>query len=66
MIENEIFSVLTQAQANGAIDTFSITSPRVLAIPEMQRAARVMGDFKFTARLQGSVSIVKIQGVLTV
>lgn len=66
MIENEIFSVLTQAQANGAIDTFSITAPRVLAIPEMQRAARIMGDFKFTARLQGAVSVVRINGVLTV
>lgn len=66
MIENEIFSVLTQAQANGAIDTFTITAPRALAIPEIERAARIMGDFRFTARLQGAVSIVRINGTLTV
>lgn len=66
MIENEIFSVLTQAQANGAVDTFTITVPRALSIPEMQRAARIAGDFRFTARLQGAVSVVKIVGTLTV
>lgn len=66
MIENEIFSVLTQAQANGAIDTFTITVPRALSVPEMQRAARIAGDFRFTARLQGAVSVVKIVGTLTV
>lgn len=64
MIENEIRSVLTQAQANGGIDTFTVTSPRVLSIPEIQRAAREMGVFKFVARLQGAVSIVRIEGVV--
>ncbi|MCK9530496.1 MAG: DUF3383 domain-containing protein [Gammaproteobacteria bacterium] len=64
MIENEIRSVLTQAQGNNAIDTYTVTSPRVLAIPEMQRAQRVMGDFKFVARLAGAVSIVRIEGIV--
>lgn len=66
MIENEIRSVLTQAQANGAVDTYTVTTPRVLSIPEIQRASRVMGDFQFSARLQGAVSVVVIKGVLTV
>lgn len=65
MIENEIRSVLTQGQANGGVDTFTVTSPRILAIPEMQRAARILGDFQFTARLAGAVSVVVIRGVVT-
>lgn len=62
IIENEIRSVLSQAQANNAIDTFSVTTPRALSVPEMQRAQRIAGDFKFEARLAGAVSIVRIQG----
>lgn len=65
IIENEIRSVLTQGQANGGIDTYDVTSPRVLAIPEMQRAARILGDFKFKARLAGAVSVVIIRGVVS-
>lgn len=64
MVENEIRSVLTQAQTNGGIDTYTVTSPQVLAIPEIQRAARDMGVFKFVARLQGAISIVRIEGVV--
>lgn len=65
IIENEIRSVLTQGQENGGIDKFEVISPRVLAIPEMQRAQRILGDFKFNARLQGAVSIVTIRGVVS-
>lgn len=65
MIENEIRSVLSQGQTNGLVDTYTVQAPVVLAIPEMQRAARIMGDFKFTARLQGAVSIVRIVGTVT-
>jgi len=64
IIENEIRSVLSQAQANGGIDQYTVVSPRVLSIPEMQRAARVMGDFTFDARLAGAVSVVVIRGVV--
>lgn len=64
MIENEIRSVLTQATLNGGIDGFTVTAPRVLSIPEMQRNARVMGDFTFDARLAGAVSVVVIRGVV--
>lgn len=64
IIENEIRSVLAQARANGGIDQYTVTSPRVLSIPEMQRAARVMGDFTFDARLAGAVSVVVIRGVV--
>jgi hypothetical protein len=66
IIENEIRSVLTQAQQNGGIDTYSVTTPRILDIPEIQRAARNLGDFQFTARLAGAVSTVTIRGTLTV
>lgn len=65
IIENEIRSVLTQGQENGGIDQYTVTSPRVLAIPEMQRAQRILGDFKFNARLAGAVSIVTIRGVVS-
>lgn len=64
IIENEIRSVLSQAQSNGGIDQFTVRSPRVLSIPEMQRNARVMGDFTFDARLAGAVSVVIIRGVV--
>lgn len=64
IIENEIRSVLAQANANGGIDQYTVTSPRVLSIPEMQRAARIMGDFTFDARLAGAVSVVVIRGVV--
>ena len=65
MIENEIRSVLSQAQANGGVDTYTVNAPRVLSIPEMQRAARTAGDFTFEARLQGAVSTVIIRGVVS-
>ena len=57
-------SVFAQGQANGAIDTYTLQSPNVYDIPEMIRVTRVLGDFKFTARLQGSVSKVIIRGNL--
>ena len=65
MIENEIRSVLSQAQANGGVDTYTVNAPRVLSIPEMQRAARNAGDFTFEARLQGAVSTVVVRGVVS-
>lgn len=64
MIEAEMRSVFGQAQANGAIDTYTLQSPNVYDIPEMVRVTRVLGDFKFTARLAGAVSKVLIKGVL--
>lgn len=64
MIESEIRSVLSQAQANGGIDTYVVRSPEVLEIPEMQRAARHAGVFEFVGRLQGAVSTVEIRGTV--
>lgn len=66
MIEAEMHQVLTIAQANGAVDIYTIQVPNVYDIPEMIRATRELGDFKFEARLQGAVSTVTIRGVLTV
>lgn len=66
VIENEMRSVLQQAQANGAIDTFSVTSPDPLAIPQNQRAQGIAGTFTFEARLAGEVKTIIIRGTLTV
>src|SRR5690606_35465837 len=44
IVENEIRSVLSQAEANGLIDRgWSCTTPDVLDIPENMRAARTAG-----------------------
>lgn len=68
IIEAEIRSVLSQGVANGGIadsPAYTVTSPDVLAIPEVQRAQRVLGDFKFQARLASAVNRVVIRGVVT-
>lgn len=68
IIESEIRSVLSQGETNGLIadsPKYTVTSPNVLAIPEDQRARRVMGDFKFSARLAGAVHKAVIRGVVS-
>lgn len=67
IVENEIRSVLQQAQQNGLIDVgWTVTVPDVLAIPEVMRAARTAGVFQFNCRLQGSIRAVQIVGYLSV
>jgi hypothetical protein len=67
IVENEIRSVLSQAQANGAIDRgWSVTVPDVLSIPENMRALRTAGVFQFNCRLAGSIRSVNVQGYLAV
>lgn len=67
MIENEIRAVLSQAEANGAIDRgWTVSSPDVLSIPENLRAQRIAGAFVFRARLAGSIRRVQINGFLSV
>lgn len=67
VVENEIRSVLSQAEANGAIDRgWSVTVPDVLEIPENLRALRTAGVFQFRARLAGSIRKVLINGFLAV
>lgn len=67
IVENEIRSVLQQAQQNGLIDAgWSVTVPDVLAIPEVMRAARTAGVFQFNCRLQGSIRAIQIVGYLAV
>lgn len=68
IIEAEIRSVLSQGVANGLIadaPSYTVQSPDVLAIPEVQRAQRVLGDFRFTARLAGAVHSVIVRGVVS-
>lgn len=67
IIENEIRSVLSQAEANGAIDRgWSVTIPDVLEIPANLRALRTAGVFQFRVRLAGSIRKVIINGYLAV
>lgn len=67
MIENEIRAVLSQAEANGAIDRgWSVSTPDVLSISENLRAQRIAGAFVFNARLAGSIRRVQINGFLSV
>ena len=65
IIESDIRTVLSQGVSNGGIadDTpYTVQAPDVLAIPEVQRAQRIMGDFIIRFRLAGSVRKVIIRG----
>lgn len=65
-IENEIRSVLSQAETNGGIDRgWTVSTPDVLSISPTLRAQRIAGTFVFRARLQGSVRKVIINGFLS-
>lgn len=67
IIEAEIRSVLSQGVANNFIadaPAYTVRSPDVLAIPEVQRGQRVMGDFTFSFRLAGAVHKVIVRGVV--
>lgn len=67
IIEAEIRSVLSQGVGNGFIaeaPAYTVRSPDVLAIPEMQRGERIMGDFSFVFRLAGAVHKVIVRGVV--
>lgn len=58
LIEAEIRNVNALGIANGGIadsPSPTVISPNVLAIPESQRASRVMGDFLVDFRLSGGV-----------
>lgn len=66
-IENEIRSVLSQAEANQLIDRgWTVTTPDIADIPQNLRAQRTAGVFQFRARLAGSVRKVIINGSLFV
>lgn len=67
IIENEIRAVLSQAEANGAIDRgWTVATPDILSIPANLRAQRVAGVFVFRARLAGSIRRIEINGFLSV
>lgn len=67
IIENEIRSVLSQAEANGAIDRgWTVSTPDVLSIPANMRAQRAAGVFVFRCRLAASIRKVEINGFLSV
>ena len=67
IIEAEIRSVLSQGVTNGGIapaPAYTVTSPDVFSIPEVQRAQRILGDFTFRAQLASAVNKVIIRGVV--
>lgn len=67
IVENEIRTVLAQAEANGAIDRgWSVTTPDVLSIPANLRAQRTAAVFVFRCRLAASIRRVEIEGFLSV
>lgn len=68
IIEAEIRSVLSQGVANGLVaptPAYTVQSPDVLAIPEVQRANRLMSEFKFQFRLAGAVHKVIVRGTVS-
>lgn len=67
IVENEIRSVLAQAESNGLIDRgWSVQTPDVLSIPANLRAARAAGVFVIRARLQGAIHSVDLEVYLSV
>lgn len=67
IIENEIRSVLSQAESNGLIDRgWTVNTPDVSSISPTLRAQRIAGVFVFRARLAGSIRKVQINGFLSV
>lgn len=67
VIENEINSVLSQAEANGLIDRgWSVFTPDISDVPQVLRAQRTAGVFQFRCRLAGSVRRVLINGFLSI
>jgi len=67
VIENEIRSVLAQAEANTLIDSgWSVATPPVASIPENLRAQRAAGVFVVRARLAGAIRFADIEVYLSV
>ena len=67
IIENEIRSVLAQAQANTLIDAgWTVATPPVMSIPETMRAQRAAGVFVIRARLAGAVRFTDVEIYLSV
>lgn len=67
IVENEIRSVLSQAESNNGIDRgWSVTTPPVSSIPATLRAQRAAGVFVIRARLAGAVRSVDIEIYLSV
>lgn len=67
IVENEIRSVMAQAQANNLIDRgWTVSTPPVSSIPENLRAQRAAGVFVIRARLAGAVRFVDLEVYLSV
>ena len=68
IIEAEIHSVLSQGVTNGLVapdPAYTVRSPDVLSIPEVQRGQRLMSPFNFAFRLAGAVHKVQVYGTVS-
>lgn len=71
MIENAIRQTLKQGDdltGTGLLDhnSFSVTVPPVLSVPQSDRANRILPDIKFSARLAGAFHFIQINGTVSV
>lgn len=69
LIENRVRGALKAGENRGviAIDPpFTVTVPRAVETPIVDRANRILNDVKFEARLAGAIHFVNIEGVVTV
>ena len=76
LIDNQMVASLTQGQKNGGIDEdaydeagtllpgFTTSVPKASAVSDADKAARLLNNCKFTARLAGAIHAVEIQGNL--
>lgn len=76
LIDNQMVASLTQGQKNGGIDDdaydedgallpgFTTSVPRASAVSDADKAARLLSNCKFTARLAGAIHAVEIKGNL--
>lgn len=76
LIENQMLASLKQGQANGgiaeteydedgnAIPGFTTSVPKATSVSEADKAARILKNCKFTARLAGAVHLVEVNGTL--
>jgi hypothetical protein len=68
-VANEIRSVLKTAQGLGIVaddPPFAVEVPKALDVDPGDRAARILRNVKFSARLSGAIHSIEIKGVLTI
>jgi hypothetical protein len=77
LVENQMIASLKAATARGIVAPdefdeddnlvpgFTTSVPNSLTITASQKAARVLNDCRFSARLAGAIHVIRVDGVLT-